>query len=676
MIINYLTLQPKQTSAKLQLFTAKKDDTYPEIVYPDELPELWNQHPELSDVQWLYFSLTHPHNCKGSSYEAEINLDDSKRIAKHIISQQIYLYFKRTAIVTTDKVDNVEIWIRKESKSNTKTTEYDRFSLVPVYANFTSGWELLVSFNGSSLVYNTAIDSLDLRTERFRVVADGEVIKHKNLTPQHKQNISAIYPVINHELSIELGVAELRSLNPDRYTTTRDHILHFINQHILTPNFQALFSTSVELLEVPDDRISYVSKGSNILRFANGNTGFDPYTGLKEYGPYQPTAKPKVKFFFIAHKSDIPVCKKLYEVFTRGYATFPKLSIFIKQEFNTDPSGSIYFKNTDTAIEEVQENLRNKKLVEGTYYVAIYVSPVSRDDLYDPNHNLYFKLKEVLLKWGITSQVIYKERPADDKFKFHLANIATALLGKIGGIPWLLNNNHPNSDLIVGVGAFRSEQVGTRYVGSAFCFGTDGLFRNFDCYRDNDLEHLVADIRKAIGYFIVQNQEQYPQRLIIHYYKTMGEREAKPITDMLNTLGFNIPIYVVTINKTETSDIVMFDQTQLGLMPLSGTILKIRRNQFLLYNNSRYRNNQNCDMLFPIRIRLSKIEQNEVVDLDMGEVKALLNQVYKFSRIYWKSVKQKNLPITIKYPEMVAEIVPHFTSAELPSFGKNNLWFL
>lgn len=676
MIINYLTLQPKQTSAKLQLFTAKKDDTYPEIVYPDELPELWNQHPELSDVQWLYFSLTHPHNCKGSSYEAEINLDDSKRIAKHIISQQIYLYFKRTAIVTTDKVDNVEIWIRKESKSNTKTTEYDRFSLVPVYGNFTSGWELLVSFNGSSLVYNTAIDSLDLRTERFRVVADGEVIKHKDLTPEHKQNICDIYPVINHELSNELGVAELRSRNTDRYTTTRDHILHFINQYILTPDFQALFSTSAELLEVPDDRISYVSKGSNVLRFANGNTGFDPYSGLMNFGPYQPTAKPKVKFFFIAHQSDIPICRKLYDVFTRGYSNFPKLSLFIKQEFNTDPNGSIYFKNTDTAIDEVQENLRNKKLVEGTYYVAIYVSPVSRDDVYDPNHDLYFKLKEVLLNWGITSQVIYKDRPTDDKFKFHLANIATALLGKIGGIPWLLNNDHPNSDLIVGVGAFRSEQVGTRYVGSAFCFGTDGLFRNFDCYRDNDLEHLVADIRKAIGYFIVQNQEQYPQRLIIHYYKTMSEREAKPITDMLNTLGFNIPIYVVTINKTETSDIVMFDPTQLGLMPLSGTILKIRRNQFLLYNNSRYRDNQNCDMLFPVRIRLSKIEQNEVVDLDMGEVKALLNQVYKFSRIYWKSVKQKNLPITIKYPEMVAEIVPHFTQAELPSFGKNNLWFL
>lgn len=60
----------------------------------------------------------------------------------------------------------------------------------------------------------------------------------------------------------------------------------------------------------------------------------------------------------------------------------------------------------------------------------------------------------------------------------------------------------------------------------------------------------------------------------------------------------------------------------------------------------------------------------------MDEARALQNQVYKFSRMYWKSVKQQNLPITIKYPEMVAEIVPHFRKEELPAFSKTNLWFL
>jgi hypothetical protein len=34
------------------------------------------------------------------------------------------------------------------------------------------------------------------------------------------------------------------------------------------------------------------------------------------------------------------------------------------------------------------------------------------------------------------------------------------------------------------------------------------------------------------------------------------------------------------------------------------------------------------------------------------------------------------LTITIKYPEMIAKIVPLFSDAELPLFGKTNLWFL
>jgi hypothetical protein len=57
-------------------------------------------------------------------------------------------------------------------------------------------------------------------------------------------------------------------------------------------------------------------------------------------------------------------------------------------------------------------------------------------------------------------------------------------------------------------------------------------------------------------------------------------------------------------------------------------------------------------------------------------VRQLIDQVNEFSRLYWKSVSQQNLPVTIKYPEMVAEIFPYFTGNEIPPFGKDNLWFL
>ena len=51
-------------------------------------------------------------------------------------------------------------------------------------------------------------------------------------------------------------------------------------------------------------------------------------------------------------------------------------------------------------------------------------------------------------------------------------------------------------------------------------------------------------------------------------------------------------------------------------------------------------------------------------------------KLFKVPRMYWKSVSQQNLPVTTIYPEMVAEIYPHFDEDNLPDFGKSNLWFL
>lgn len=694
MQINFFTFRPVQQTVELTLYTEKHPDTHPELVYADECPELWQQHSELAEVKSLFYSLTNPAECIGTQYTVQINLNNQmqRRIAKHIISQQLYNHFRQTQIATFDKIDNVEVWVKKEQQSTTDCTEYLRFSLIPQYAVFTDGWELIVSFNGISTVYNKPLSALDLQTDRFKVIVGGEVVKYKHLSLNQKQQIDKAFPKINRELVGELNINEKRYRNTDKYTTTYNHINNFVRQYLLSSEFQELFDLSGEMLNVPEERIRQVTKGANLLQFKDGKTGIDPYScvfgskSMEAFGIYQPSPKPQVKFFFIAQKSDTNVCKSLYEIFTKGHKPFvdtltgeqrylfPPLATCIKQPFSTDQKGSIYFSSPQNALSEIKTQLNNKLLDPQTQYVAIYISPISRDAVNSPYYSLYFQIKELLLEKKITSQVIYKDRPNSKSFYFFLPNIATAILAKIGGIPWQLNSHTANKDLVIGVGAFLSEKVGERYVGSAFSFNPNGLFNNFDCCKANDLESIVAGIRKAIGHFVVDNGT--PERLIIHYYKTMSKREAKPITNMLNTLGLNIPILIVTINKTETSDIVMFDEKQQGRMPLSGTILKIKQNDFLLFNNSRYKENEKCDMLFPIRVRLSKVGVTDNESITPDEMRLLLNQVYQFSRMYWKSVKQQNLPITIKYPEMVAEIVPHFSEAELPPFGKNNLWFL
>lgn len=184
----------------------------------------------------------------------------------------------------------------------------------------------------------------------------------------------------------------------------------------------------------------------------------------------------------------------------------------------------------------------------------------------------------------------------------------------------------------------------------------------------------MASIRRALMQFV--KEEGDIDRLVIHYYKDISKKEAKPITEMLHHLNLKIPVIIVTINKTESDDILMFDETQDGLMPLSGTILKIHDNNYLLYNNSCYARGDKSDKLFPIRLRLRKMEYGRNSDLSNEEASEIITQVYQFSRINWQTVKLQNLPVTLKYSEMIARSLPYFEQNALPEFGKKTLWIL
>jgi len=96
-------------------------------------------------------------------------------------------------------------------------------------------------------------------------------------------------------------------------------------------------------------------------------------------------------------------------------------------------------------------------------------------------------------------------------------------------------------------------------------------------------------------------------------------------------------------------------------MPHSGTFINIGFNQFLLFNNTRYKNsNFNVKDGFPFPIKVKITCNKRELEKDYKVIKELLNQVYQFSRMYWKSVRQQNLPVTNQIPELVAEMFPHF----------------
>jgi hypothetical protein len=158
----------------------------------------------------------------------------------------------------------------------------------------------------------------------------------------------------------------------------------------------------------------------------------------------------------------------------------------------------------------------------------------------------------------------------------------------------------------------------------------------------------------------------------------MREDEVEIIENMLYNIGVDVPVFVVTINKTESEDIVVFDDDFVEKMPYSGRYINLGNNTYLLCNNTRYSDNNTRSIEgypFPVKLKIKCPSDSSL--LTTLTINGLIDQVYQFSRIYWKSVKQQNLPVTIKYPEMIAQIAPHFTTGSIPSnIGKDNLWFL
>ena len=187
---------------------------------------------------------------------------------------------------------------------------------------------------------------------------------------------------------------------------------------------------------------------------------------------------------------------------------------------------------------------------------------------------------------------------------------------------------------------------------------------------------MAGSIREAVTKFLEINKNA--SRLIIHFYKVISKRQLKPILDTLyNSLNLSIPVIIVTINKTASKELLAFDTAHTELMPVSGTYIRVAEREYLLFNNTRYNETSKPTARgydFPVKIKFTSTHLELLEDIDL--INLLIDQVYQFSRMCWKSVSQQNLPVTIKYPEMVAEIYPYFKYDKLPDFGKETLWFL
>lgn len=420
------------------------------------------------------------------------------------------------------------------------------------------------------------------------------------------------------------------------------------------------------------DQVDFVK---NQMLFGKGVSDVNAASGMRDGGPFEiPKEKSeRIKFLFIYQNRE--QANNLFSYLKKGLKHYPGLLSYVGVSVNV-ANERLQYTSEQSFVQEFNLFI-HETLVNDSYsdYFALVLLPFSKESADAAENDLYYLIKEGLLRKNIASQLIDSTKINSANFHFHLPNISIAILAKIGGIPWKLERKSYN-ELIVGFNEETYQE--SSILGTAVYFDNSGKLRQVRTFHENLRSDLIIALRNSIQEFLQANSNTPPERLVIHYYKPPRREDMARIDDLIREeFRFNLPFALVEINDTKVNTDMCFDVEFNYGMPTSGSFVRLRKggNEYLLFNNQRYWKNPlktiNAEE-YPIKIKLYNTQTGGF------NHKELLSQVYEFSRLYWKGLKQRSQPVTTQYAKMIAGFAAHFENGAIPSneISQHTAWFI
>lgn len=86
-------------------------------------------------------------------------------------------------------------------------------------------------------------------------------------------------------------------------------------------------------------------------------------------------------------------------------------------------------------------------------------------------------------------------------------------------------------------------------------------------------------------------------------------------------------------------------------MPVSGSFIKLSEKEYLLFNNNRFKEVAPIGVKdeLPLKVKIHFADESGFSH------KELIEQVYEFSRLIWKGLKQRSQPATCFYAKEIAK---------------------
>jgi hypothetical protein len=533
---------------------------------------------------------------------------------------------------------------KKFSKYDDNWDLYERIDFKVFYYSSKNKNLFQTTFNIGSqrtLVSRKEIDILD-EYQNVKIVSDlGRIIRSKYSKATKGRLIA------NREIRDKLEISfDRKDIN---YSKRYKELLNFFNEHLKSKKFQGLKFRSSGFDSLNAQKVSF---NRNKMVFKNDNTDINPITGMRNYGVYRaaPNAS-ETKFIFIFENNDD--ANTLYKYLKNGYKGFPGLERYVDIPFvlaDANTEGLQYKRLQYNSIDKLMiqyEAFEVNELPKENYdnHFALVIGEFDKND---PNQ-VYYSLKLALLAKGIPSQFInQKNIRKASVFNYHLPNIAIGIHAKLGGVPWRIDSQKKN-ELVIGFNQDFNKDKKRFLAGSVFFDNHGNLKRTFSFPdRESSIE-IIEELRNAVNSFLEEHGEI--ERIVIHYHKTLSRSEKKSIDLLLKEeFEISIPYAVLEINDTKSRLDLAFDPNFNFKMPLSGSFVRLSRRDYLLFNNNRFKRVAPVGVKeeLPLKIKIHFADESGFSHRE------LIEQVYEFSRLIWKGLKQRSQPATCFYAREIA----------------------
>ena len=339
---------------------------------------------------------------------------------------------------------------------------------------------------------------------------------------------------------------------------------------------------------------------------------------------------------------------KLKDVFHLSKIHFDYQTFNLNNESYEQAIGKISNLNYDLAIITVSANDK---------VIPIQLSP-------------YYVSKAKLLNQRIPTQEVTVEimRKANDMI---FDAIALNIYSKIGGSAWTIEKvQKQKTEVVIGISTtinFDNERV----IGFANIFDYNGNYLIGDCSTISNLTNYASDLENhltnSINNLIEQKglQNSDPIRLIFHLSKEAGKKyELKAVENTLVKFkDYDIQFGIVHLSYNHNLRIFLNGGNDI---PQRGTFIQISTFQALLHLGKGTK--------VPILVRLDqRSTYKDIFDAS--------KQVLYFCHLCYRNFRPANVPVTIKYPSLMAKLsdelsqVPKWDTNQMNNI-KDKLWFI